>query len=86
MPSSNLRHQLPPPTTPTSPVLRVSNTSPPPQKPQRLLAAQIPSFTDTALEKLMRAAEGGGRDLRFVVGHANLLDVLMLELAKAEER
>ncbi|CAF9943836.1 MAG: hypothetical protein ALECFALPRED_001469, partial [Alectoria fallacina] len=83
---SNLRHQLPPPTTPTSPVLRVSHTSPPPQKSQRVPAALMPSFADTALEKLTRAAKGGGQDLRFVVGHANLLDVLMLELMEAEER
>lgn len=53
---------------------------------QRLSHKQMLFLADTALERLTNEASREGNDLRLVVGHANLLDALMLELAEAGQR
>lgn len=83
--SSRLRNQVEPSASPASPVVRTGSTSPI-QKTQCLLPTQILIFADTVLEKLTSEAERGGNDLRLVVGHANFLNALMLELAEVEQR
>ena len=42
------------------------------------------SVASTARTKLGREAQRADHDLRLLVGHANLLDTLMVELADAE--
>lgn len=83
--TSSLRYQVEPSASLTSPVLRTSSTSPI-LKIQRPCPTQIFLLADTALEKLTNEAERGGNDLRLVVGHANVLNVLMVELAEIEQR
>ena len=84
MPSS-LRYQIEPSASPISPILRICSTSPL-QNIQHLSPTRVLYFADTALEKLTSEANRRGKDLRLVVGHANVLDALMLELAEAERR
>lgn len=65
-----------------------SHTSPlssPPHKKQRMSVTQTYRLAHTARGKLSTEASRGEYDLRVLVGHANLLDNLMIELAEAEK-
>jgi len=83
MPSS-LRYQLSPSTTPASPIARISSQSPPAKK-QKMSLTQTYYLAHTARGKLSKEAVRGDHNLRLLVGHANLLDGLMLDLANAEQ-
>ena len=83
MPSS-LRKQVLLNTTPATPVTRTYVTSPP-QKKQKMSLTQTYYLAHTARGKLSKEAAKGDHDLRLLVGHANLLDGLMLDLANAEQ-
>ena len=63
-------------TRPTSPL--------PPPKRQRMSITQAYYLAQSARGKLSTEASRADHDLRLLVGHANLLDSLMLELADAE--
>ena len=56
----------------------------PPQKRQKMSLTQTYYLAHTARAKLSREAARADHDLRLLVGHANLLDGLMLDLADAE--
>ena len=81
---SGLRNQVVLSTTTTSPVTRLYTASPP-QKKQKMSLTQTYYLAHTARGKLSKEAAKGDHDLRLLVGHANLLDGLMLDLANAEQ-
>lgn len=56
----------------------------PPAKKQKMSLTQTYYIASTARTKLGREASRADHDLRVLVGHANLLDVLMVELQDAE--
>lgn len=56
----------------------------PPHKKQKMSVTQTYRLAHTARGKLSAEASRGEYDLRVLVGHANLLDNLMIELADAE--
>ncbi|EME76967.1 uncharacterized protein MYCFIDRAFT_212762 [Pseudocercospora fijiensis CIRAD86] len=56
----------------------------PPVKKQKMSLTQTYYIASTARTKLGREAGRADHDLRLLVGHANLLDSLMVELADAE--
>lgn len=58
--------------------------SSPPQKKQKMSLSQTYYVASSARSKLGREACKPDHDLRLLVGHANLLDSLMLELQEAE--
>jgi len=58
--------------------------SSPPQKKQKMSLTQTYYIASSARSKLGREACKPDHDLRLLVGHANLLDSLMLELQHAE--
>jgi len=58
--------------------------SSPPQKKQKMSLTQTYYIAASARSKLGKEACRADHDLRLLVGHANLLDSLMLELADAE--
>ncbi|KAF2000033.1 hypothetical protein P154DRAFT_207147 [Amniculicola lignicola CBS 123094] len=60
--------------------------SSPPQKKQKMSLTQTYYIAASARSKLGREACRADHDLRLLVGHANLLDSLMLELADAEKK
>jgi len=57
----------------------------PAQKKQKMSITQTYFLAHTARGKLSKEASRADHDLRLLVGHANLLDSLMLELADAEQ-
>jgi len=59
---------------------------PPPFKKQKMSLTQTYYIAASARSKLGREACRADHDLRLLVGHANLLDSLMLELAEAEKK
>ncbi|KAI9721117.1 MAG: hypothetical protein M1812_002598 [Candelaria pacifica] len=59
--------------------------SSPPQKKQKMSVTQTYYLAHTARSKLSQEASRADHDLRLLVGHANLLDSLMMELADAEQ-
>ncbi|PGH01567.1 hypothetical protein GX51_05132 [Blastomyces parvus] len=62
-----------------------SSIHPPPAKKQRKMSlTQTYFLAHTARAKLSREASRPDHDLRILVGHANMLDSLMLDLADAE--
>ena len=81
---SNLKYQITPSTPPASPTSRTLTASPP-QKKQKMTLTQTYYLAHTARGKLSKEAARGDHDLRLLVGHANLLDGLMLDLANAEQ-
>ena len=81
---SHLRYQIFPSTTPASPTIKPITASPP-QKKQKMSLTQTYYLAHTARGKLSKEAARGDHDLRLLVGHANLLDGLMLDLANAEQ-
>lgn len=58
----------------------------PPQKKQKMSVTQTYYLAHTARGKLSRQASRADHDLRLLVGHANLLDNLMIELQDAERQ
>lgn len=60
--------------------------SSPPQKKQKMSLTQTYYIAASARSKLGKEACRADHNLRLLVGHANLLDSLMLELADAEKR
>ena len=68
--------------TPTPIVQRTISS--PPSKKQKMSLAQTYYLAHTARGKLSKEAAKSDHDLRLLVGHANLLDGLMLDLADAE--
>lgn len=60
--------------------------SSPPQKKQKMSLTQTYYIAASARSKLGKEACRADHDLRLLVGHANLLDSLMLELADAEKK
>lgn len=56
----------------------------PPAKKQKMSLTQTYYVASTARSKLGKEAGKPDHDLRLLVGHANLLDALMIELADAE--
>ena len=81
---SNLRLQVVFDTTSITPIARTYTASPPPKK-QKMSLTQTYYLAHTARGKLSKEAAKGDHDLRLLVGHANLLDTLMLDLANAEQ-
>ncbi|SLM41495.1 hypothetical protein LPUS_12549 [Lasallia pustulata] len=59
-------------------------SSVPPRKKQKMSLTQTYYLAHTARGKLSHEASQADHDLRLLVGHANLLDTLMLDLAEAE--
>jgi hypothetical protein len=60
--------------------------SSPPQKKQKMSLTQTYYIAASARSKLGKEACRADHDLRLLVGHANLLDSLMVELADAEKK
>lgn len=58
----------------------------PPQKKQKMSLTQTYHIAACARSKLGREASRADHDLRLLVGHANLLDSLMVELSDAEKK
>lgn len=63
---------------------RSSSTSPRPEKRRRMTVTQTYFLAHTARGKLSSEASRGDHNLRLLVGHANLLDALTLDLQEAE--
>lgn len=80
---SPLRNQISSCTTPATSIIRPQCQSPPAKK-QKMSLTQTYYLAHTARGKLSKEAARGDHELRLLVGHANLLDGLMLDLANAE--
>lgn len=65
---------------------RAHFVSSPPQKKQKMSLTQTYYIAASARHKLGREASRPDHNLRLLVGHANLLDSLMIELADAEKK
>jgi hypothetical protein len=72
-------------TTPTESKPRSSSIYTRPQKKQKMSITQTYFLAHSARGKLSKEASRADHDLRLLVGHANLLDSLMLDLANAEQ-
>ncbi|OAT14177.1 hypothetical protein BDBG_09251 [Blastomyces gilchristii SLH14081] len=73
------------PSCPAASLFSPFSIHPPPAKKQRKMSlTQTYFLAHTARAKLSREASRPDHDLRILVGHANMLDSLMLELADAE--
>ena len=80
---SILRNSILPSAIETSPIVRKTSSSPP-QKKQKMSLTQTYYLAHTARGKLSKEAALTDHNLRRLVGHANLLDGLMIDLADAE--
>ncbi|KAI9692034.1 MAG: hypothetical protein M1820_009569 [Bogoriella megaspora] len=80
---SHLRYQ----SSLEEPIIAITQTSAtsPPSKKQKMSLTQTYFVASQARTKLGREASRADHNLRLLVGHANLLDSLMLELADAEQ-
>lgn len=63
----------------------LASPAPPPTKKQKMSLTQTYMVAHIARSKLSKEASRADHDLRLLVGHANLLDGLMLDLANAEK-
>jgi hypothetical protein len=72
-------------TTPTDSRSRTASIYTRPQKKQKMSITQTYFLAHSARGKLSKEAARADHDLRLLVGHANLLDSLMLDLASAEQ-
>ena len=72
------------PSTIDTPQITRTPTASPPAKKQKMSLTQTYYLAHTARGKLSKEAAKADHDLRILVGHANLLDGLMLDLADAE--
>jgi hypothetical protein len=70
----------------TAETTRSHFVSSPPQKKQKMSLTQTYYIAASARSKLGKEAQRADHDLRFLVGHANLLDSLMVELQDAERQ
>jgi len=70
----------------TAETVRSHFVSSPPQKKQKMSLTQTYYIAASARSKLGKEACRADHDLRLLVGHANLLDSLMLELQDAERQ
>ncbi|KAL8663416.1 MAG: hypothetical protein Q9202_003935 [Teloschistes flavicans] len=83
---SNLRNSILPSSTQTPAIVRPTSPLPqPPQKKQKMSLTQTYYLAHNARGKLSKEAAKADHNLRLLVGHANLLDGLMLDLAEAEQ-
>ncbi|KAL8832711.1 MAG: hypothetical protein Q9170_004773 [Blastenia crenularia] len=80
---SNLRNSILSSSFETPSIVRRTSLSPP-QKKQKMSLTQTYYLAHTARGKLSKEAARADHNLRLLVGHANLLDGLMLDLADAE--
>ena len=69
----------------TSVSTTMNPTSSRPQKKQKMSVTQTYFLAHTARGKLSKEAARSDHNLRLLVGHANLLDSLMLDLSNAEQ-
>ena len=69
---------------PAKAVYQTTSPTLPPAKKQKMSLTQTYYVASTARTKLGREAQRSDHNLRLLVGHANLLDTLMVELADAE--
>ena len=81
---SHLRIQTSFDTQSTQSYYPTPSTLSPPQKKQKMSLTQTYRVASSARSKLGREAARPDHNLRLLVGHANLLDTLMIELADAE--
>ncbi|KAF1947759.1 hypothetical protein EJ02DRAFT_429532 [Clathrospora elynae] len=70
----------------TAEIARSHFVSSPPQKKQKMSLTQTYYIAASARSKLGKEACRADHDLRLLVGHANLLDSLMIELQDAERQ
>ncbi|KAK4619997.1 hypothetical protein CLAFUW4_11261 [Fulvia fulva] len=82
--TSHLRIQSSYGPVPAKAVYQTTSPSLPPAKKQKMSLTQTYYVASTARTKLGREAQRSDHNLRLLVGHANLLDTLMVELADAE--
>ena len=82
--ASNLRHEIEPSTSLISPVLRTSSTASLPETQQPLSPTLMLKLVDTALDKFTREVARKNIILRLLIGHAELLDALIMELEDAD--
>jgi hypothetical protein len=92
---SNKQHTLPHKPTMLSTSKSISSTASfhpsslpsivPQRKQKKMSITQTYFLAQTARSKLSREAAQADHDLRLLVGHANLLDSVMIELAEAEQ-
>ncbi|KAL9099675.1 MAG: hypothetical protein Q9163_004864 [Psora crenata] len=68
-----------------TPQINRTSTTPPPAKKQKMSLAQTYMLAHLARKQLSKEAARSDHDLRRLVGHANMLDSLMLDLAHAEQ-
>jgi hypothetical protein len=80
---SNLRQQV---TVGSLAIQTISSTEQHPAKKQKMSISQTYRVASFARSKLGKEASKGDHDLRLLVGHANLLDSLMVELRDAERQ
>lgn len=69
----------------TSTTQRRSSIYTAPQKKQKMSITQTYFLAHSARGKLSKEASRADHDLRLLVGHANMLDSLMIDLANAEQ-
>lgn len=82
---SSLRYSSTPSTAQPIPTVTRSAIPSPPAKKQKMSLSQTYMLATVARRQLQKEAARADHDLRRLVGHANLLDGLMLDLAHAEE-
>ncbi len=83
--SSLLRYAVTPASAAPVPTTQRPTAQSPSAKKQKMSLTQTYYLAHTARGKLSKEAARGDHDLRLLVGHANLLDGLMLDLANAEQ-
>ena len=83
--SSSLRHSVTPSTAQPINTIHRSAIPSPPAKKQKMSITQTYMLATVARRQLQKEAARADHDLRLLVGHANLLDGLMLDLANAEQ-
>ena len=83
--SSLLRYAVTPASAAPVSTTQRPTTAQSPAKKQKMSLTQTYYLAHTARGKLSKEAARGDHDLRLLVGHANLLDGLMLDLANAEQ-
>ncbi|KAL9129362.1 MAG: hypothetical protein Q9217_002162 [Psora testacea] len=81
---SNLRYSVISQVIPPTQINRTT-TTPPPAKKQKMSLTQTYMLAHLSRKQLSKEAARPDHDLRRLVGHANMLDNLMLDLANAEE-
>ena len=83
--SSSLRYSTTPSASQPVDTIQRSAIPSPPAKKQKMSVTQTYMLATVARRQLQKEANRADHDLRLLVGHANLLDGLMLDLANAEQ-